>query len=44
MKLIKALSAIALVVAVSACATKPAPHKLTAPAPGDNAAPSASSW
>jgi hypothetical protein len=44
MKLFQTLSAIALAVVLAACATKAAPHKLTAPAPGDGSAPSISSW
>ena len=39
MKMFRLLSAVALVLAMSACATKGPPHKLTTSAPGDNAAP-----
>lgn len=44
MKLLPLVSALCLALAVAACATKQAPHKLTEPAPGQNAAPSVSSW
>jgi hypothetical protein len=44
MKMFRLLSAVVLALALGACATKGTPHKLTASAPGDNAAPSASSW
>lgn len=33
-----------LVMLLAACATKPAPHKLTTSAPGDNGAPTTTTW
>jgi hypothetical protein len=44
MKLVNALAALALLVAVSACTEKHPPNKLTEPAPGQNAAPTTSTW
>lgn len=44
MKLLPSLSALLLALAVAACATKPTPHKLQSSAPGENAAPTTSTW